>query len=60
MRIAHDGEFWLAFDDFVKHFDAIMIGHLTPDTLAPVMFNKNRRNILNRDKFEWSETMFNG
>ena len=60
LRIEQDGEFWLSFNDFISHFDALMLAHLTPDTLAAVMFNRNRRMILNREKFEWGEKIFEG
>ena len=60
LRIEQDGEFWLSYNDFISHFDALMLAHLTPDTLAAVMFNDNRKLILNREKFEWGEKCFEG
>lgn len=60
LRIEQDGEFWLSYNDFIAHFDALMLAHLTPDTLAAVMFNDNRKLILNREKFEWGEKCFEG
>ena len=60
LQVEHDGEFWLSFDDFITHFDHVGMAHLTPDTLAAVMFNRNRRILLDRERIKWGEKIFKG
>ncbi|GCB75657.1 hypothetical protein scyTo_0016458, partial [Scyliorhinus torazame] len=43
-----DGEFWMSFDDFKKHFDTVEICNLTPDSLDTDTFHK------------WEVTVFEG
>ncbi|XP_038656543.1 calpain-9 [Scyliorhinus canicula] len=43
-----DGEFWMSFDDFKKHFDTVEICNLTPDSLDTDAFHK------------WEVTVFEG
>ncbi|XP_078397896.1 calpain-9 isoform X1 [Cetorhinus maximus] len=44
----NDGEFWMAFDDFKKHFDKVEVCNLTPDSLGEDAFHK------------WEVTVFEG
>ena len=50
-----DGEFWISFEDFIKHFGGLRLAHLTPDTIADIMFAPNPDTILDRDRFKWQE-----
>ena len=32
LRFEADGEFWITFKDFLRHFDLLFFAHLTPDS----------------------------
>uniref|UniRef100_A0A1I8APM2 Calpain catalytic domain-containing protein n=1 Tax=Steinernema glaseri TaxID=37863 RepID=A0A1I8APM2_9BILA len=34
--LAHDGEFWMNFDDFMKHYDKMEICNLGPDVMEEI------------------------
>ncbi|XP_043536953.1 calpain-9 [Chiloscyllium plagiosum] len=43
-----DGEFWMSFDDFKRHYDKVEVCNLTPDSLDEDSFHK------------WEVTVFEG
>ncbi|KAK4872397.1 hypothetical protein RN001_014426 [Aquatica leii] len=49
----HDGEFWMSFKDFQKHFDRLEICNLTPDSLT-------EEEIAQGNKKQWEMSVFEG
>ncbi|XP_055383543.1 calpain-A-like [Condylostylus longicornis] len=47
-----DGEFWMAFSDFMSHFDRVEICNLSPDSLTEDQVNDGRR--------VWQMSVFEG
>ncbi|XP_069811445.1 calpain-8-like isoform X1 [Dendropsophus ebraccatus] len=45
---ANDGEFWMAYTDWVREYSRLDICNLTPDTLT------------SKDQHKWNVTLFNG
>ncbi|KAL8185472.1 UNVERIFIED_CONTAM: Calpain-2 catalytic subunit, partial [Gekko kuhli] len=41
-----DGEFWMSFSDFLRHYSRLEICNLTPDTLASEKYKKWSLNIM--------------
>ncbi|KAF5279505.1 hypothetical protein FQA39_LY05615 [Lamprigera yunnana] len=48
-----DGEFWMSYKDFQKHFDRLEICNLTPDSLT-------EEEISQGDKKQWEMSVFEG
>ncbi|KAH8270906.1 hypothetical protein KR018_011929 [Drosophila ironensis] len=47
-----DGEFWMAFQDFLNHFDRVEICNLSPDSLTEDQQNSGKR--------KWEMSMYEG
>ncbi|KAH0622672.1 hypothetical protein JD844_025174 [Phrynosoma platyrhinos] len=41
-----DGEFWMSFDDFLRHYSRLEICNLTPDTLTSEKYKKWSLNLM--------------
>lgn len=48
-----DGEFWMSFKDFMKHFDRLEICNLTPDSLT-------EEELTEGHKKKWEISVFEG
>ena len=49
----------MSFDDFVTNYSLIMLAHVTPNTLAPIMCCPER-SLLTDQRYKWEETTFEG
>lgn len=53
MTFDDDGEFWISFKDFMKHFDRMEICNLTPDSLT-------EEELTEGHKKKWETSVFEG